>query len=507
MLWAPHATADPIGYCGPCPRDIAHCQWRAYVIDKVMAGLPGWVMAILTLAILLLLFLYRLGRCLHARCHPRPKAIGPPFHSPVLTLLHLAAAALAVVAITCAAGGSTVLLTGRTRVAQAWTMAWGLYDWYLVAMGAAIATMAKLLDTAQAVVACVPSAVAPSGLSSMVPTDLVAQYTQLLASVAKTVAGYRPFANLAYSLYTSALLALSVVTLCLVAAAALLHLWHHASTAKIILSPPAFLLAAALWLALGINLVIDSVTEDACIEVAMVATNRANNSLLAHFLQCASPPSGALTTIQLYSTNLYAMCRSFETICVADAARFTPFCSVIPTLCKATDTEMPVGPLLAHCPTCGALPGCNVTQVLGDANAQIGPVTLQNFSQALEKVINGPTDMCEAARQEFLTNLTAVCGTAGDGFQSTVLGTLALGLGCLAAAALLSLPSRWFHPLVPTSDEFDMEAPDTKSVASALSSSCKDCDISVTVDGLIYCESEGSDQCPTPHVSFCDERQ
>jgi hypothetical protein len=392
-------------------------------------------------------------------------------------------------------------------VAQAWTMAWGLYDWYLVAMGAAIATMAKLLDTAQAVVACVPSAVAPSGLSSMVPTDLVAQYTQLLASVAKTVAGYRPFANLAYSLYTSALLALSVVTLCLVAAAALLHLWHHASTAKIILSPPAFLLAAALWLALGINLVIDSVTEDACIEVAMVATNRANNSLLAHFLQCASPPSGALTTIQLYSTNLYAMCRSFETICVADAARFTPFCSVIPTLCKATDTEMPVGPLLAPCPTCGALPGCNVTQVLGDANAQIGPVTLQNFSQALEKAINGPTDMCEAARQEFLTNLTAVCGTAGDGFQSTVLGTLALGLGCLAAAALLSLPSRWFHPLVPTSDEFDMEAPDTKSVASALSSSCKDCDISVTVDGLIYCESEGSDQCPTPHVSFCDERQ
>jgi len=32
---------------------------------------------------------------------------------------------------------------------------------------------------------------------------------------------------------------------------------------------------------------------------------------------------------------------------------------------------------------------------------------------------------------------------------SSVLGTLALGLGCLAAAALLSLPSRWFHPLVP----------------------------------------------------------
>jgi len=25
----------------------------------------------------------------------------------------------------------------------------------------------------------------------------------------------------------------------------------------------------------------------------------------------------------------------------------------------------------------------------------------------LEKAINGPTDMCEAARQEFLTNLTA----------------------------------------------------------------------------------------------------
>eukprot|EP00669_Euglena_mutabilis_P009021 TRINITY_DN3983_c0_g1_i2.p1 TRINITY_DN3983_c0_g1~~TRINITY_DN3983_c0_g1_i2.p1 ORF type:complete len:471 (+),score=61.76 TRINITY_DN3983_c0_g1_i2:193-1605(+) len=470
-----------------------------------MAGLPGWVMAILTLAILLLLFLYRLGRCLHARCHPRPKATRPPFHSPVLTLfLHLAAAALAVVAIACAAGGSTVLLTGRTRVAAAWTMAWGLYDWYLVAMGATIAQLAKLLDTAQAVVACVPSAVAPSGLPSMVPTNDVAQYTQLLASVAKTVAGYRPFANLAYSLYTSALLALSVVTLCLVAAAALLHLWRHASTAKIILSPPAFFLAAALWLALGINLVIDSVTEDACIEVAMVATNQANNSLLAHFLQCASPPSGALIPIQPYRTNLYAMCRSFQTICVADAVRFAPFCSVIPTLCKATDTEMPVGPLLAHCPTCGALPGCNVTQVLGDVNAQIGPVTLQNFSQALEKAINGPTDMCQAARQELLTNLTAVCGTAGDGLQSTILGTLALGLGTLAAAALLSLPSRWFHPLAPTIEEFDMEAPDTKSVASALSSSCKDCDISVTVDGLIYCESEGSDPCPTPHVSFCD---
>jgi len=414
-----------------------------------------------------------------------------------------------------------VLLSGRTQLTAAWTSAWALYDWFMLAMGAVIARLASLVDTAQAVVACVPSTVAPpglssmvptndvakytqplAGLSSMVPTDLVAQYTQLLASVASTVAGYRSFANFAFSLFFWALLAIVVVTLCLASAGALLHLWRRASTAKIILSPPAFFFTAILWLVLGITLVIDSVTEDACNEVVMVATNQSNTSLVAQFLQCGSPPSDVMTPIQSYGTGLYPMCRSLQTVCIGAAPPSTSFCGMIPTLCNTSDTQLPVSTLFAHCPTCRDLPGCNVPQVLGAVDAQIGPVTLQNFSQALEKAINGPTDMCEAARQELLTNLTAVCGLAVAGLHSTIRGTLALGLGCLAAAALLSLPSRWFHPLVPTAGEFDLEAPVTKPDPIAPPPS------DIMIAGPVYCEVDPESYlCPTPHISFCDERR